>query len=66
MAVSHGDLIHADRHGAVVIPLDLLDRIPAAIELLTRREAAILKVARLPGFNAEKLKAAMAEAEEIH
>jgi regulator of RNase E activity RraA len=66
MAVSHGDLIHADRHGAVVIPLDLLDRIPAAIELLTRREAAILKVARLPGFDAEKLKAAMAEAEEIH
>ena len=66
MTVSHGDLIHADRHGAVVIPLDLLDRIPAAIELLTRREAAILKVARLPGFDAEKLKAAMAEAEEIH
>ena len=66
MTVAHGDLIHADRHGAVVIPLELVERIPAAIELLTRREAAILRVARSPGFNIEKLKAAMAEAEEIH
>ncbi len=66
MAVAHGDLIHADRHGAVVIPLELVERIPAAIELLTRREAAILRVARSPGFSIEKLKAAMAEAEEIH
>jgi hypothetical protein len=50
----------------VVIPLELVERIPAAIELLTRREAAILRVARSPGFSIEKLKAAMAEAEEIH
>jgi regulator of RNase E activity RraA len=66
MTVRDGDLVHADRHGAVVIPLEAVDRIPAAIELLSRREAAILRVARSPGFSFEKLRAAMAEAEEIH
>jgi regulator of RNase E activity RraA len=66
MTVRHGDLIHADRHGAVVIPPDVVERVPAAIELLSRREAAILRVARAPGFGFEKLRAAMAEAEEIH
>jgi regulator of RNase E activity RraA len=66
MTVRDGDLVHADRHGAVVVPLEVVDRIPAAIELLSRREATILRVARGPGFGIEKLRAAMAEAEEIH
>lgn len=66
MTVRDGDLIHADRHGAVVIPEAAIEGLPAAIELLTRREAAILRVARAPDFTFEKLKAAMAEAEEIH
>jgi regulator of RNase E activity RraA len=66
MTVRDGDLVHADRHGAVVVPLEVADRVPAAIELLSRREAAILRVARAPGFSFERLRAAMAEAEEIH
>jgi regulator of RNase E activity RraA len=66
MPVRPGDLIHADRHGAVVIPLEVAERVPAAIDLCTRREAPILAMARAPGFTVEKLKAAMAEAEDIH
>jgi regulator of RNase E activity RraA len=66
MTVRDGDLIHADRHGAVVVPHEAAPKLPAAIELLTRREAAILRVARSPGFTVDKLKAAIAEAEEIH
>jgi regulator of RNase E activity RraA len=66
MTVRHGDLIHADRHGAVVIPPEAVERMPAAIELTSRREAPILAEARAPGFTVEKLKAAMAEADEIH
>ena len=66
MLVRAGDLVHADRHGAVVIPHEAAPQLPAAIELLTRREAAILRVARSPGFTVEKLKGAIAEAEEIH
>jgi regulator of RNase E activity RraA len=66
MTVRHGDLIHADRHGAVVIPVAALDRLPAAIETIARREKVILDAARAPGFTVEKLKAAMAGAADIH
>jgi regulator of RNase E activity RraA len=66
MTVRHGDLVHADRHGAVVIPPEALERMPAAIELMSRREAPILAEARAAGFTVERLKAAMAEADEIH
>jgi regulator of RNase E activity RraA len=55
MPVRSGDLVHADRHGAVVIPVDTLRELPAAAEKIARREAAILAVARAPGCTAEKL-----------
>jgi regulator of RNase E activity RraA len=66
MNVRHGDIIHADRHGAVVIPAHAVAAIPAAVELLVRREAVILEAARKPGFNIEILKRAMADSAEIH
>ena len=66
MLVRSGDLIHADRHGAVVIPAAAAAKIPAACDLLTRKEAAILDEAKKPGFNIEKLKAALMRSEEIH
>jgi len=66
MAVKPNDIVHADRHGAVVVPADCVKRLPAAIELLTRREAVILKAARAPGFNLAILKKAMSDSAEIH
>lgn len=66
MAVASGDLVHADRHGAVVIPHDVARDIPAAAALVARREAVILEAARKPGFNAQRLAAAMDESGEIH
>lgn len=66
MCVNHGDIIHADRHGAVVIPAQAVAALPAAVELLVRREAVILEAARKPGFNIEILKRAMADSAEIH
>ena len=66
MLVRHGDLIHADRHGAVVIPHAVAEKIPAACDLLARKEAAILDKARKPGFTVEDLKRAFAEQDDIH
>ncbi|MEK0085405.1 RraA family protein [Benzoatithermus flavus] len=66
MTVRHGDLLHADKHGAVTIPADAVERLPHAIDLVTRREAPIIAAARQPGFSIEKLRVAMAEADEIH
>ena len=66
MAVRPNDIVHADRHGAVVVPSECVNRLPAAIGLLTRREAVILGAARAPGFDVEILNRAMADSAEIH
>jgi regulator of RNase E activity RraA len=65
MAVSHGDLVHADRHGAVVFTPAEAERLPAAVDLMARRERVILDAARRPGFSAAAMRAAMAASEEI-
>jgi regulator of RNase E activity RraA len=66
MIVSPNDVIHADRHGAVVIPPDAVKDIPAAVDLLTRREKVIIDAARAPGFSVERLRRAFDEQEDIH
>jgi regulator of RNase E activity RraA len=66
LEVRHGDLLHADKHGAVAIPAEAAMHLPHAIDLVTRREAPIIAAARQPGFTVEKLRAAMAEADDIH
>lgn len=65
MAVSDGDMVHADRHGAVVFKADELPKLPAAIDLMARREKVILDAARAPGFDFERLRAAMIGAEQV-
>jgi len=66
MHVAHEDVVHADRHGAVVIPAEAVRLLPAAIELLARRERVILDLCRDPTFTVEKLKDALSRADEIH
>lgn len=59
MTVRSGDLIHADRHGAVVVPVDRIEAMTSALETLAGREARIIAAARAPGANAASIKAAM-------
>jgi regulator of RNase E activity RraA len=59
MEVQSGDLIHADRHGAVVVPMESIDAMTAARDGLVKREAKIIAAARAPGATAESIKAAM-------
>ncbi|MCC2664201.1 MAG: hypothetical protein K0S35_2123 [Geminicoccaceae bacterium] len=66
MVVRSDDLIHADRHGAVVIPPEVAREVADAARLCGRREEPILNVARSPDFSLEALERAMAEAAEIH
>ena len=65
MAVSDGDIVHADLHGAVVFKLEELDKLPAAIDLMARREKVILDAARKPGFGFATLREALAAAEQV-
>jgi regulator of RNase E activity RraA len=65
LVVKDADIVHADRHGAVVIPAGALKKMPAAIDLMARREKVVLDAARQPGFSVEKLKVAYGEMEKI-
>jgi regulator of RNase E activity RraA len=66
MVVSPNDIIHADRHGAVVIPYDAVAKLPAAIDLLARREKVLIEASKQPGFSIERLRQAYREQDEIH
>jgi regulator of RNase E activity RraA len=59
MEVKSNDLIHADRHGAVVVPADKVDEMMKAMEGLAAREAAIIEAARDPVDTLAKVKRAM-------
>ena len=58
MAVRSGDLVHADRHGAIVVPVDKIDAMKAALDVLAAREAKIIAAAKAGGGVAA-IKAAM-------
>ncbi|GAA0774449.1 RraA family protein [Roseibium denhamense] len=53
-----GELIHADRHGALVVPEDIIPALGGAIRKLLETEKLVLAPAREPGFNFEKFEAA--------
>lgn len=58
ISVVEGDLIHADRHGAVVIPNDVVDDLETAIEKLLSTEHLILEPARQDNFDFAAFEAA--------
>ena len=58
MAVKSGELIHADRHGAVVVPLNTIDAMKGAADKLAATEARIIAAAR-SGGGVAAIKAAM-------
>jgi regulator of RNase E activity RraA len=66
MTVRSDDLIHADRHGAIVIPIDIAAKLPDAAELCGRRETPILEIARSKDFSLDKLTEALKRSAEIH
>lgn len=66
MKVGHGDVVHADFHGAVVIPAEAVRDLPAAIDLCARRERVILDLCASPDFTPKALREAVRLSGEIH
>lgn len=58
LTVNNGDLVHADRHGAVVIPPEVVDQLAAAIHKMQETEQLVLGPAKEPGFDFAKFEAA--------
>ncbi len=55
MAVRDGDLIHADRHGAMVVPEDQVTALPAAARQVIAEERALIEASLEPGFDFDVL-----------
>lgn len=60
LAVSPGDLVHADRHGALVVPVEVWPTLEAAIDRMQATEQLILEPAREASFDIDALEAAWA------
>ena len=65
MEVQHNDLLHADRHGAVVIPAELAGKLPESIELMISREKIILDACKRDDFNYQILRQAILESNKL-
>lgn len=55
MLVYPGELVHADRHGAVVIPHDLAPKVAEAAREIERKEKPMIALCQSPGFSIAEL-----------
>lgn len=60
LTVADGELVHADRHGAVVVPEDVIPVLADAIQKLLDTEKLVLDPARKSGFDFEAFETAWA------
>ena len=58
LRVAPGELVHADRHGAVVVPPEVIPRLAGAIARMQATEKLVLGPARAPGFDFAAFEAA--------
>ncbi len=63
--IKPNDLIHADRHGLVNIPLDLIGNLEKSVKTLLKNEKIILDAAQKKDFNYEKFAEAWDEFERV-
>jgi regulator of RNase E activity RraA len=55
LQIRSGDLLYADVHGVVSIPLDIAARVPEAASELRAKEQEIVDLCQSPEFSLEKL-----------
>ncbi len=58
LAITPGDLVHADRHGALIVPSDVIPHLADAIARLHATERLVLDPARRAGFDFAAFEAA--------
>ena len=61
LLVESGDLIHADKHGVVLIPAEVAADVPAAAREVERKERLIIDLCRSSEFSIDKLDKLVAE-----
>lgn len=66
MKVSPGDIVHADKHGAVVVPDELLEKLPEALEKLLKDEKVFIDLALRDDFDMDMFEKALRDARDVH
>ena len=66
MEVSGGELVHADQHGAVVIPINDAANVVEEAQRIMARERILIEASQQPGFSVEKIKEAQQRMADIH
>ncbi|MFN8475970.1 MAG: RraA family protein [Anaerolineae bacterium] len=59
IVVRPGDILHADMHGVLIIPPEVIPQIPDAVAKIEKREREIIEYCKSPGFTVDGLKALM-------
>lgn len=54
VTIQPGDLLHADKHGACIIPLEIAPKLAEACAEVERRERPLLEICRSPEFDLEE------------
>lgn len=66
MAVEHNDLVHADMHGAVVIPIADAGAVVEEAVRIMAKERIVIEASQKPGFDMDRLREAWKGQTEIH
>ncbi|MBM3833825.1 MAG: RraA family protein [Verrucomicrobia bacterium] len=56
VTVHTGDLIHADKHGVLIVPKEIAHEVPEAAAKVAEREQRIISHCKSPDFSLEELK----------
>ncbi len=66
MEVDDGDLVHADLHGACVIPVEDAQNVVEEAARIMARERILIEASQKPGFSVQNIKDAYKSMAEIH
>jgi regulator of RNase E activity RraA len=55
LTVRQGDLLYADRHGVLAIPIGIAAELPEVAERISRKDRSIIQLCQAPDFSPEKL-----------
>lgn len=61
LKIHTGDLLHADQHGVLQIPLEIAAEIPAAVGKNSKRRRKIIELCQSPNFSLEALSKVVGE-----
>lgn len=56
LTIRPGDLIHADKHGVMTVPLEIAHLVPEAAQRIEERERALIDYCKSAGFTSEGLR----------